>query len=132
MASTVLGELQSVVQDVGRRIGPSVVTVGRAGCGVVIGKDRVATNAHNIRAEEVSVGFAGGRGAVATVAALDADADLAVLTVDTGDAPAVEWDEGSVELGAVVLAVARSAGGETRVTFGPVSTGPSVGRAGGA
>ena len=121
MASTVLEDLQAAVQEVERRVGPSVVSVGRTGCGVVMDKGLVATNAHNVHAEEVSVGFADGRVAPATVAAVDPDADLAVLSVDTGSAPAVEWHADLPELGAVVFAVARPLGGAARVTFGSVS-----------
>ena len=121
MTSTLLSDLQAAVQEVERMVGPSVVSVGRAGCGVVMAAGLVATNAHNLRGEEVTVGFAGGRTAPASVAAVDADADLAVLAVDTADAPPVDWEASLPELGAVVFAVARPAGGGARVTFGTVS-----------
>ncbi|HEV2369952.1 MAG TPA: S1C family serine protease [Acidimicrobiales bacterium] len=116
-----LDEIRTAVQEVGNRVGPSVVSVGRAGSGVVIGPGLVATNAHNLRAEEMPVDFADGRSEKGRVAAVDADADLAVLAVETGSAPAVEWGSELPETGAVVFAVARPAGGPARVTFGTVS-----------
>jgi serine protease Do len=90
---------------------------------VVIGAGLVATNAHNLRGDEAMVTFAGGRQAVGSVAALDVDGDLAVLRVDTEDAPAVTMAPGgaSASTGQVVFAVARSATGGERVSFGVVS-----------
>jgi serine protease Do len=89
----------------------------------VIGDGLVATNAHNLRGEEALVSFAGGRQAVGTVAALDVDGDLAVLRVDTADAPAVAMAATghTATTGQVVFAVARSATGGERVSFGLVS-----------
>jgi serine protease Do len=82
----------------------------------------VLTNAHNLRGAEVTVTFDDGRAAVATVAAVDVDGDLAVVRVDTAGAPAIEWRSGDdVATGDAVFAVARSAVGGVRVTFGLVS-----------
>jgi serine protease Do len=122
----------SVLEDLGAaattalaKAGPSVVRIGRGGgrgCGVVIGDGLVATNAHNLRGEEALVTFAGGRQAVGSVAALDVDGDLAVLRVDTADAPAITMAaDGAIRAGQVVFAVARSATGGERVSFGLVS-----------
>jgi serine protease Do len=64
---------------------------------------------------------------VGRVAGVDVDADLAVIAVDTGGAPAVTWatDDGAARVGAPVFALANP-GGQLRVTFGLVS---GVGRA---
>jgi serine protease Do len=120
----VIDELGRAAATVVRTVGPSVVRIGRGGgrgCGVVIADGLVATNAHNLRGEEALVTFAGGRSAVATVAGVDMDGDLTVLRVDTGDAPAVRWADGTAATGQVVFAVARGAAGGERVSFGLVS-----------
>ena len=77
------------------RVAASVVGLGRGwgvGSGVVIADGQVLTNAHNLRGEEATVTFADGRRATGEVAGSDRDLDLAVVAVDTGDAPAIEWD----------------------------------------
>jgi serine protease Do len=83
-------------------------------------RDR-ATNAHNLRGEEAMVTFADGRQAIGTVAATDVDGDLAVLRVDTGEAPSITWSDAGPGVGDVVFAVTRSAAGGERVSFGMVS-----------
>jgi serine protease Do len=88
---------------------------------VVLGTGTVATNAHNLRGEEVLVTFADGRQAVGTVAGTDVDGDLAVVRVDTGEAPAITWSDGGPAVGQVVFAVTRSGAGGERVSFGMVS-----------
>jgi serine protease Do len=93
---SVLDELGQAVREVAGRAGPSVVGIGRGrgrGSGVVLADGLVATNAHNIRGEETTVVFAGDRSAVGRVAGVDVDADLAVIAVDTGGAPAIVWPE---------------------------------------
>lgn len=126
---SVLDELEEAVGQVAERVGPSVVGIGRGrgrGSGVVLADGLVATNAHNIRGEETTVVFAGDRSAVGRVAGVDVDADLAVIAVDTGAAPAVAWaDDAEARVGAAVFALANP-GGQLRVTFGLVS---AVGRA---
>lgn len=105
------------------RVGPAVVRIGSGGgrgCGVVIGDGLVATNAHNLRDRTTAVTFADGREVQGEAVGVDADRDLAVLRVDTGDAPAVAW-AGAPAAGDVVFAVARGAAGGTRVAFGLVS-----------
>jgi serine protease Do len=67
------------------------------------------------------VAFAGGRTARAALAGVDGDGDLAVLTVETGDAPAIEWG-GRGALGSAVFAVANPGGRGPRVTLGFVSS----------
>ena len=125
----VLAELGSSVASVAERVGPSVVGLGRGwgrGSGVVIGDGLVLTNAHNLRDEEVTVSFPGGRREAGTVAGADLDADVAVIAVDTGDAPPVEWSEQTAPgIGTVVFALADPGGRGLRATLGFVS---SVGR----
>jgi serine protease Do len=121
---SVLEELSGAAVDVVGQVGPAVVRIGRGGgrgCGVVLDKGIVATNAHNLRGDEALVTFADGRQAVGTVAATDVDGDLAVLRVDTGDAPAITWSDNGPGVGQVVFVVTRSGGGGERVSFGMVS-----------
>src|SRR4051794_26071705 len=107
----VLEEVTQAVRSVTDRTGPSVVGLGRRGSGVVIGENSVLTTAHILRREETTVTFADGRRESASVAGVDADGDLAVLTVDTGDVPAVEWGEpDSLAAGSVVFALASPGG----------------------
>jgi len=118
-----LDELQSAITAVADRVGPSIVGIGshQRGAGVVIADGRVLTNAHNIRGEEVTVTFADGRSTRGTVTGADWDGDLAVVTVDTAGAKAVEWADAAASVGAVVFGAAATAGGGTRITFGTVS-----------
>jgi serine protease Do len=134
--------LQEDIAGVARQVGPSVVGLGRGwghGSGVIIGEGRVLTNAHNLRREQVTVVFPDGRRETGDVAATDPDLDLAVVEVDTGDAPAVTWEPGDPPgIGAPVLALANPGGRGLRVTLGFVSSegrsfrGPRGRRIGGA
>jgi S1-C subfamily serine protease len=88
----------------------------------VLGDGKVLTNAHNVRGDKVTVTFADGRAAEGTVAGHDIDGDLAVISVDTGGAPALPWaDDAAAEIGTPVFALANPAGRGLRVTFGFVS-----------
>lgn len=120
-----LDELQEAIRTVGQRAGPSIVGVGHRwgrGSGVVVAEGRVLTNAHNVRNEEVAVSFADGRTADGSVAGIDPDGDLAVISVDTGDAPALPWAGNRPPgLGTAVFALANPGGRGLRVTFGLVS-----------
>src|ERR1700736_6328642 len=107
---SVLDELQEAVATVAAKAGPSVVGIGGGwgqGSGVVIAEGKVLTNAHNVRAEEVTVIFADGRSAAGQVAGVDLDGDLAVVAVDTTGSPAIEWPEGtdSPGIGTAVFAL---------------------------
>jgi serine protease Do len=121
----VLEELEQAIRTVAEGAGRSVVGVGARwgrGSGVVVGDGRVLTNAHNVRGSEVAVSFGDGRTADGTVAGVDEDADLAVISVDTGAAPALEWaEEGVAQLGSLVFALANPGGRGLRVTHGFVS-----------
>ncbi len=121
---SVIEELQSAVSTVAERVGPSIVGIGRGnrGSGIVIAEGTILTNAHNLRGDEVTVTFADGRRISGTVAGVDSDGDLAVVSVDTAGATPVDWADGStLGVGAAVFGAAASHGGGTRVTFGLVS-----------
>jgi serine protease Do len=119
-------EASDLIGRLAAQTGPSVVGIGpgwRGGSGVVIGAGRVLSAAHNVRGERAGVVFADGRKADAGVAGIDRDLGLAVLEVDTTDAPAVasaDSDPGGI--GALVVAAARPGGRALRVTAGHVSS----------
>jgi len=122
-----LDELEAAVTGAAERVGPSVIGLGRGwgrGSGVVIADGRVLTNAHVLRGDEIAVRRPDGEVALGSVAGLDADLDVAVLSVDTGDAPAVAWDPAVVEElrpGKPVFALADPGGRGLRTTFGLVT-----------
>ena len=127
MAVSVLEEIETSVQTAVERTGPAVVGIGRGwgrGSGFVLATGRVLTSAHNVRHDETTVTFADGRQAAGRVQGSDGDLDLAVIDVDTGDAPAVEWPEAgeAVPAGRAVLALANPGGRGLRVTPGFVSS----------
>jgi serine protease Do len=117
-----LEELSAAIRAAAETTGPSVVTVNRQGCGVVVGKDRVLTNAHNLRGDDVSVRFTDEREANAAVAGADAEGDLAVLSVETGDLPPIAWATEPAQLGQVVVALSKPRGHGIRATAGTVSS----------
>lgn len=123
---SVLEEIEHSIQDLAGRLGPSVVGIGRGwglGSGVVIAAGRVLTNAHAVRHDEVTVSFAEGRRESGRVVGSDPDLDLAVIDVDTGEAPPVEWGDGAeVPIGQAVVALANPGGRGLRVTPGFVSS----------
>src|SRR5919109_4204762 len=124
--TAVLEELGTAIGGIAERIGPSVVGIGRGwgvGSGVVVAEGRVLTNAHNLRRDEDSVRFADGRRERGRVTGVDSDGDLAVIDVDTGEAPALEWgDPEAAVVGTPVFALANPGGRGLRVTFGTVSS----------
>jgi serine protease Do len=138
----VLTSFQEKIAAVAEQVGPSVVGLGRGwglGSGVVIGEGRVLTSAHNLRRDQVTVAFADGRRETGELAAADPDLDLAVVEVDTGDAPVVSWEPGDAPgIGTPVLALANPGGRGLRTTLGFVSSegrsfrGPRGRRIGGA
>jgi serine protease Do len=132
--------LQDTIAGAAETVGASVVGLGRGwghGSGVVIADGHVLTSAHNLRREETTVTFADGRREAGTVAGVDSDLDLAVLAVDTGDAPAVRWEpaagsdtadsggadaRGGLSIGVPVVALANPGGRGLRATLGFVSS----------
>ena len=91
---------------------------------MIVAPGRVLTAAHALRGEEVAVTFGDGRGATGRVAGADADLDIGVVDVDTGEAPAIAWDPdavGQLAIGAPVLALSNPGGHGLRATFGLVS-----------
>jgi len=119
-----LDELGQAVALVAEKAGASAVRIGggwRGGSGVVIGPGAVLTNAHNVRSEELTVTFADGRQAQGKLAGIDVDGDLAVVSVDTENAPQLEWSAGTGQIGAPVFAVTLNGNGP-RVTFGLISS----------
>lgn len=118
-------DLQTAVSGIAESVGGAVVGIGHRwahGSGVVVAPGRVLTNAHNVRGDEATVTFADERTATAKPLAVDVDGDLAVLDVDTGAAPPIEWADGSApSIGAAVFALANPGGRGLRVTFGLVS-----------
>jgi S1-C subfamily serine protease len=122
-----VAELQETIGGAAERVGPAVVGLGRGwglGSGVVIAPGQVLTNAHNLRRDEVTVTFADGRRESGEVAGVDSDLDLALVRVDTGDAPVVDWDPelASPPLGTPVVALANPGGRGLRATLGFVSS----------
>jgi serine protease Do len=119
-------EQQDTIAEVAARVGPSVVGLGRGwglGSGVVIADGQVLTAAHNLRREELTVVFADGRRETAELAGLDPDLGLAVLSVATGDTPAVTWEPADEPgIGSAVVALANPGGRGLRATLGFVSS----------
>jgi serine protease Do len=131
--------LQDAIVGAAASVGPSVVGLGRGwghGSGVVIAEGHVLTSAHNLRRDEVTVSFADSRRETATVAGVESDLDLAVLAVDTGDAPPVRWEPAGDRvagapagetaapgIGTPVVALANPGGRGLRATLGFVSSG---------
>src|ERR1700729_2328796 len=122
---TILDEIGASVRQLAEGAGASVVGIGQrwgAGSGIVLAAGQVLTNAHNVRGDQVTVTFADGHTADGSVAGHDIDSDLAVISVDTGEVPALPWaSSASVEIGKPVFALANPGGRGLRVTFGFVS-----------
>jgi serine protease Do len=117
-----LEELQERIERIAAEVGPRVVGLGRFGSGVVVADGQVLTNAHNVRGETRTVIFGDGRKAEGRVAGVDLDADLAVIAVDTGVAPAIARTAGTAGIGQPVFALANPGGSGLRVGFGLVSS----------
>lgn len=119
-----LEELSQSLVRLAETVAPSVVGIGSRlrGSGVVVADGQVLTNAHNVRGDEVTVTFAGGRTAAGRLAGIDVDGDLAVVAVDTAGAAPIAWTAGDgPSTGTVVFGAAATPGGGARITFGTVS-----------
>lgn len=124
---TVLEETSVAISDAATKLGPAVVGLGRGwgvGSGVVVAQNRVLTNAHNLRHDEVTVTFADGRRETGRVAGTDSDLDIAVIDVDTGETEPLEFSDDVSEpaIGRAVLALGNPGGRGLRVTPGFVSS----------
>ena len=136
----ILDELSSSIRAVHDAAAPAVVGVGRRirGSGVVIGANRVLTNAHNLRGDEVTITFRDGRTATGAVRGVDPDGDLAVVEVDTAGAAPLAWADADPTVGDVVFGLAATGSGAARVTAGTISAieqafrGPGGSRIGGS
>src|SRR3954465_12910548 len=127
----VLEEVTQAVRSAAEQVGPAVVGLGRGwgrGSGVVIADGAVLTTAHNLRGDQVTVVFADGRRETGEVAGVDAEGDVAVVSVDTGGGePGGGGGPGELAAGSVVLALANPGGRGLRTTLGLVSsTGSSL------
>lgn len=137
---SILDELSSAIRSVHDSAGPAVVGIGQRvrGSGVVVADGRVLTNAHNLRADEVTITFRDGRSTRGTVLGVDPDGDLAVIDVDTAGATPVVWSDAEPTIGDVVFGLASTGAGTVRVTAGTVSAieqtfrGPGGSRIGGS
>jgi serine protease Do len=121
---TVLDEIGAGIARLAEEAGSSVVGIGQrwgAGSGIVLGEGRVLTNAHNVRGSHVTVTFADGHTSEGNVAGHDIDGDLAVVGVETGQAPALSWAADAPAIGTPVFALANPGGRGLRVTFGFIS-----------
>ncbi len=124
----VLEELEGAIQTAAERTGPAVIGLGQGwgrGSGFVFDSNRILTNAHNLRGDEVTVTFGDGRREAGKVLATDPDLDLAVIEVDTAGIEPLPWAEEDVEslpIGRSVLALANPGGRGLRVTPGFVSS----------
>ncbi len=118
----VLDALEQAARSVADQTTDSVVSIGRngRGSGVVIAPGKVLTNAHNLRDRTTLVTFGDGRSVQGSVAGVDPHGDLAVLEVDTADAPPIGWADEVPSIGSVVFALARGRRGG-RLSFGLVS-----------
>ncbi len=126
-STNLLDELSTTAKTVAAHAGAAVVAIGQdaRGTGIVIGANTVLTNAHNLRNPTVAVTFQGARQVQGRVKAVDPDADLAVIEVDTvdpatGSSPSLLWAEAAPNAGDVVFALSPSLHGP-RVSFGMVS-----------
>lgn len=119
----------NTVQEAVSAVAPSVVGLGRGargGSGIVIGPGRVLTLAHRLRREEVEILFADGRSDRGQLLGSDPDLNVAVLEVDTGDAPAIRWAGGDgPEIGDRVVALSDPGGRGLRATEGAISAVPT-------
>jgi serine protease Do len=117
------------ISDLANSAGPAVVGLAegaRGGSGVVIAPGRVLTLARNLRGTDVTVAFADGRRESAGVRGSAPELAVALLELDTGEAPAIAWPDASQApaIGSPVFALADPAGRGLHVTAGAVASAP--------
>lgn len=119
--TNLLDDLHAAAAAAADTVGAATVSIGRSarGSGLVVGEDRVLTNAHNLRDRTTRVGF-GDHVEQGEVLAVDAASDLVVLRVDTSGITPIEWSDDLPGVGAAVFALARSVRG-SRLGVGFVS-----------
>jgi serine protease Do len=124
--------MSSALASLAAAVAPSVVGLtrgARRGSGFVVAPGRVLTLATQLRAERITVRFSDGRTATGAAAGVDRDHDLALLEVDTGDAPALAWagaDAPALQIGDEVVVAADPSGTGLRVTAGAVAAAPAT------
>ena len=124
---------------IARSVGPSVVSIrsfipdtrnGRPimreghGSGFIIDPDGYAvTNEHVVRgAQRLVVYMSDGGSSDATIVGADEATDLALLKIDGGNLPALDWsDSDAIQMGDLVWAIGSPFGLDNSVTFGIVS-----------
>jgi serine protease Do len=120
--------MPKTVTQIAEQAGPAVIGLtrgARGGSGVVIAPGRALTLARNLRGEEVGVHFSDDREETARLLGSDGDLRVALLAVETGDAPALAWSEqGTPKIGSPVFALADPAGRGLRATAGAVAATP--------
>jgi serine protease Do len=125
---SVLEEIEGTIRSAAERYGPAVIGLGQGwgrGSGFVIDTNRILTNAHNLRGDELTVTFHDGRREAGRVLARDVDVDLAVIEADTSGIEPLDWGDDDLEslpIGRSVLALANPGGRGLRVTPGFVSS----------
>lgn len=104
--------------------GSQVVLEGQ-GSGFIVDKDGyVITNNHVVEgAQRLIIEFTNGEQSDASIVGRDPPTDLAVLKIDGGDLPTLEWaDSDDLRMGDLVWAVGSPFGLENTITFGIVSS----------
>lgn len=114
--------IETAIRTVAAAASASIVSIGRngRGTGFVVGQDRVLTSAHNLRDQTVAVTFADGRSEQASVHGVDADGDVVVISVPTGELSALVFARDAPAVGGAVVALSRG-GHRARATLGFVS-----------
>lgn len=120
---TAFDEISDAVRTASAVAAPAVVSIGRhgRGTGFVVAKDRVVTNAHNLRDRTTQLRFHDGRVAQGAVAGSDIDGDLVVLDVDTGEIAPMTWADREPKVGDVIVAVTAGRH-QRRATWGQVTS----------
>ena len=113
------------IPDVVQEVEPSVVAIqieGGEGSGVIWSDEIVVTNNHVVEGTDTAdVVFADGSRVAASVRATDAQTDLAILEVETGNLPEATFAERLPRVGALAIAIGNPLGLENTVTAGIVS-----------
>ncbi|UKA72886.1 trypsin-like peptidase domain-containing protein [Arthrobacter sp. FW306-06-A] len=121
----------SAVPAIVREVEPSVVTIqtsGGIGSGVVYRSDgTIVTDAHVVEDQQkapfksISIHFADGSQAAATVVGVDNPTDVAVVKADRGNLPAAKFSTALPEVGQLAVVIGSPLGLEQTVTAGIVS-----------